>query len=437
MKPTTRAQKECLRLTARLTPLTAAERKWATKNVPYFAGFESYGKVKCMHCGTTFDYKGDETQRCPHCKRTLHVERSRKQSYDNIECFVLLDCVEQWQVMRYFHVITQTNKGCTKSTTRISEIMQRWLNSKGQYVILAKQRNVCFYNIRWVYDSEMVVHAVQPTHYINRIDEESFADMIVRKLHPALEHCKYERDMQLSVFHFIRAILTTPYAETLCKSGHKELFAYCAKHELFSNKHVMAAVRIALKNKYDIEKDITLWFDYLTYLTRFNKDLHNAAYVCPKDLHAAHDEYMHRYSRIMEQKRKREEQQRLIEKALQAQKDNEQYVKRMKRFMGLLITDGNIELHVLRDIAEFAEEAKAMGHCVLQNEYYSASRHPYSLILSAQVDGKRTETVEVSLDNFTIAQSRGHKNLPTKYHDKIVSLVNSNMQQIRKAAGVV
>ena len=55
-----------------------------------------------------------------------------------------------------------------------------------------------------------------------------------------------------------------------------------------------------------------------------------------------------------------------------------------------------------------------------------------SLILSATIDGKRIETVEVSLKTFEVMQSRGLNNSNTEYHDRIIRLVNENINLIRQ-----
>ena len=55
-----------------------------------------------------------------------------------------------------------------------------------------------------------------------------------------------------------------------------------------------------------------------------------------------------------------------------------------------------------------------------------------SLILSATIDGRRIETVEVSLKTFEVVQCRGLCNENTEYHERIIDLVNRNAHQIRK-----
>ena len=82
-----------------------------------------------------------------------------------------------------------------------------------------------------------------------------------------------------------------------------------------------------------------------------------------------------------------------------------------------------------RQVDEFYEEGKAMHHCVYANAYYNNEN---SLILSARIDERRIETVEVDLRTLKVVQSRGVCNSNTEYHDRIIKLVEDNAEQIRK-----
>ena len=70
-----------------------------------------------------------------------------------------------------------------------------------------------------------------------------------------------------------------------------------------------------------------------------------------------------------------------------------------------------------------------MHHCVFDSAYYLKKD---SLILSATIDGKRIETIEISLKTLKVIQSRGVCNKNTEYHDQIINLVNKNKRLIRK-----
>lgn len=104
-------------------------------------------------------------------------------------------------------------------------------------------------------------------------------------------------------------------------------------------------------------------------------------------------------------------------------------VKDKEKFFGIVITDGELFIQVLKSVTEFFEEGKSMHHCVFANEYYKKKD---SLILSAKVAGERKETIEVNLKTFSIVQSRSAFNKSSEYHARIIELMNKNMNLIRQ-----
>ena len=75
-----------------------------------------------------------------------------------------------------------------------------------------------------------------------------------------------------------------------------------------------------------------------------------------------------------------------------------------------------------------------MRHCVFNMEYYTK---PDSLVLSARDRaGNRIETIELSLTDFKVVQSRGICNRNTEYHDRIISLVNANAHKFAQASNM-
>ena len=87
---------------------------------------------------------------------------------------------------------------------------------------------------------------------------------------------------------------------------------------------------------------------------------------------------------------------------------------------------------MLGSVNEYLEESAALHHCCFASEYYLK---PNSLCLSARVNGERTETVELSLIDFRVMQSRGLCNSNTPYHDRIIRLVESNANLFRRQMG--
>ena len=181
------------------------------------------------------------------------------------------------------------------------------------------------------------------------------------------------------------------------------------------------SIRIAARNGYTV-KDASLWCDYLDTLRELGKDLHSPKYVYPENLREEHDRYMVKLNRLRAERRKAEQEAFIL-------KCEEAYQQAKARFFGLSFHDGKIRIHVLESVREFFDEGEAMHHCVYSNGYY---RKDDSLILSATLDGKRIETVEVSLSKLAVVQSRGVCNKNTSYHARIIDLVNRNMSLIQQ-----
>lgn len=109
--------------------------------------------------------------------------------------------------------------------------------------------------------------------------------------------------------------------------------------------------------------------------------------------------------------------------------DGIEYSKQKKRFFGLKMTDGSIDVVVLDTVKEFFIEGNVHQHCVFTNEYYKDKN---SLILSARKGEQRIATIEVDLKKCSIVQCRGFQNQQPEEYESILSIVNKNMQVIRK-----
>ena len=180
-----------------------------------------------------------------------------------------------------------------------------------------------------------------------------------------------------------------------------------------------ASVKICIRNGYTIS-DGSVWRDTIDLLRHFGKDTNSPKYVCPADLKAEHDKLVAK--RNLQRERERTEQQR--QKAIE---DEKNYLKAKGIFFGLVFSDSLICIKVIESVEEMVEEGRIMHHCV--GGYHNKAN---SLILSATIDGKRIETIEVSLKTLKVVQSRGVCNSNTEYHDRIIRLVEDNAGLIRQ-----
>ena len=180
-----------------------------------------------------------------------------------------------------------------------------------------------------------------------------------------------------------------------------------------------ASIKICIRNGYTIS-DGSMWCDTIDLLRHFGKDTNSSKYVCPTDLKAEHDKLVAKRNRQRERERTEQQRQRAIE-------DEKKYLKAKGIFFGLVFSDSLICIKVIESVEEMETEGRLMHHCV--GGYHNKAD---SLILSATIDGKRIETIEVSLTTLKVVQSRGVCNSNTEYHDRIIRLVEDNAGLIRQ-----
>ena len=317
--------------------------------------------------------------------------------------------------MRMYLLIAGMEKSYQASSS-VMEIGQYWWDERGRQSIVAVQRTMGHYIDSFAYYSPMAI----------RRDNEAYR-FVARcplcpkvKLSDTLKRNGFEgKCYDIAPTSLIPALLTDSRAETLMKAGRTEHLRYFLSRARTIDEY-WPAYKITLRRGYDI-MDIALWCDYVDMLRRLGKDTHNAYYVCPEDLQAAHDTAQ----RKLQAQQEKEAEARRRQKAM----ENEERFQALKApFFGVAFTDGTIQIRVLESVQEYIEEGQALHHCVFTNEYHLKEK---SLILSARIEGKRIETIEVSLETMQVIQCRGLMNQNTEYHERIIELVHQNMKQIQ------
>jgi hypothetical protein len=315
-----------------------------------------------------------------------------------------------------FLLVVGMEIGC-RANTSVIEIGHYWWNDAGRQALVAIQRTFGHYIDSFSFYSPMAI----------RNDSEAYRYVAYSQIYPKLKvtDTLYRNGFN-GEFHgiaptqLIPALLTDSRAETMMKAGrHKDLRHLLSRGKRLDN--YWNSYKLTLRHHYIIS-DIVLWCDYVDMLKRLGKDIHNPKYICPSDLRGEHDK---REAELRRQ-REREAMERKREKAIA---DEERFRELKSKFFGICFTDGTIQVHVLENVQEYIDEGAELHHCLFSNEYYLKEN---SLILSATIEGKRIETIEVSLDTLQVIQSRGVCNQNSPYHEQIVSLVNAHSQLIRE-----
>lgn len=328
------------------------------------------------------------------------------------------------------------------------EVMQVWLNTRtGKAIFLAKTH----YENQWLFDPDhnwVVINSGRKapryqTVYNYCKDTSGSGFWRDYSIHPALQQRGYtgidawdydyfvgneeefSRNGQFAysnnlITEFQKLILGTSDLEKLLKIfGMETTVRIHAIRDENIRQAYITALRIAKRHHYTIE-DQSLWDDMVISLHNLGKDVHNPFYVCPENLHEAHQKY---YGQWLRQCEKKAEQQR---RELAAKKEDI-VQERMQRFIDLLFQEQDIIIRPLITYNDYQQEGQSMHHCVIT--YFDRKN---SLILSARdQEHNRLATIEVDLSTLSIVQCRGIQNKKPDKYDTINSIVMEHMDDIK------
>lgn len=418
MKPHTAFQCRVTEASSRLKPLSEAQEKWAQRKIATHFSFRTQGHINvCSECGAKFDNdsKGKSVI-CPECRARLEIHETRKRIYSEKQVFSTLDTVDGLQVQRIYIQHSNYHRG-RKAEHKAVEIIRRWYDGNGNRAVEARRRSMGYYVDIFLYSTTI---ELKKDCYVYRTLANSYVAIGAKILPYFRKRGVKGRLPNVSPDKLFNGLVTDPRIETVLKSGNIKDLAYFLDHMDELGK-LWDSYKIARRNGYRIS-DISLWADLVKALEYCGRDIHNAHYVCPDNLKEAHDYWTERRSQIIGKERNR----KALEKAMQNEAD---FIRLKSKFFDLTISDGTIEIIVLDSIEAFKEEGDTMHHCVFSGSYYN---RPDSLVMSARIEGKRIETIEFSLTDMKILQSRAVCNGTSEYHDRIINLLNSNLHQIAR-----
>lgn len=428
MQPRTKKQIEVVDLSNRLQPLTATEENWAFKHCLFHQAFRTKKEVACLDCGHVWPSIAKvKAVVCPNCMNRLTVKDTRRTKDSQLEYASKLETHDGFQVIRIFQITGDYRVGRAAKLSTY-EVSRQFLKPGEKPEVVSRVKSFGYYNGD---------HFSGGLEIRNREGIRNKYDAVPYRVFPKPQVLPiYRRNgfrhsaHGCSVYELFTALEVSPRAETLLKAGQYPLLR--AK---VGNSHIggridryWSSIRICIRNNYSI-KHPGDWFDYLDILSYYGKDLNNPKYVCPDKFSEAHDYWVSKKSRDDEKRRAEAERRRAVEELRRETEDNKRYQKRVSAFIGIAFTKGPIKVKLLESVQDFIDEAEAHKHCVAANKYYN---RPESLVFSAKIGGKPIETVEVSLKDMKVVQSRGKHNSPSPHHEEIVTLVNSNIHVIRK-----
>lgn len=412
MKPTTLFQKKVTDLTPLLSPITEKHENWGTKNLFECHGVISRNKHVCLECNHVWKFEIESKKvSCPNCNNKLSMFGENSIIFHQREYFTLIQRVKDLQVVRFIFSV-KTMKKDKKPTYSYTEVMQHWINERGETVSLAKAVNgFSYYLDAWTLHSPMTIKLIPQETAKFKINPRKVYP--VKTVLPILKRNGFKSGVfDIAPQVLFTNILKDSIAETLLKAGQTNLLAYYIYRSNKIKKN-WKIIKICLKNNYDAV-DWQIWEDYIDLLKEFGKDLFNSKLVCPANLKQAHDFYMNLKS---------------DEKSMSDKELFEKYAKEKGKYFGLVFQENDIKISAIKTLGAFKKEGKALNHCLFKNKYFKKKD---SLILSARINNKPIETIEISLSKMEINQCRGLNNEATSYNERILNLVNKNIYKIRR-----
>lgn len=417
MKPRNKKQERILALSGQLRPLSNAQMQWALNHtINHFAYRLKNGKAVCLKCGHEWN-ANEGVCRCPNCGISLEVKTTKERVKKDKSYFNIITAKGGYQVIRMFLMSVELRKGMVAEPS-FQEIGQYWLDENGNATVVGLRRTIGWYVDSFDYCSKLEL----------RRDNDAFQFIADQWVYPRIKVTDTIKrngfdghTYDINPLTLFKELLTNPKAETLMKSGDVEMLRYLC-HSPFNADEIdfyWKSIKVAKRAGYEFE-DAQMWMDYIKMLERMGKDLHSPVLVAPQDLKTAHDLYSAKVER-QHIKAQREKDRK------KAEADETKFEELKGRYIGLVMTDGEIVIHTLNSVAEYYDEGSRQHICVGSAGYYLKEN---SLVFTAKIKGQTIATIEISLSDYSIIQCRAFANKVCKYQDRIAKIISDNTKMI-------
>ena len=417
MKPRNKKQERILALSGQLRPLSNAQMQWALNyTINHFAYRLKNGKAVCLKCGHEWN-ANEGVCRCPHCGISLEVKTTKERVRKDKSYFNIITAKGGYQVIRMFLMSVELRKGMVAEPS-FQEIGQYWLDENGNATVVGLKRTIGWYVDSFDYCSKLEL----------RRDNDAFLFIADQWVYPRIKVTDTIKrngfdghTYDINPLTLFKELLTNPKAETLMKSGDVEMLRYLC-HSPFNADEIdfyWKSIKVAKRAGFEFE-DAQMWMDYIKMLERMGKDLHSPVLVAPQDLKTAHD----LYSAKVERQRIKAQREKDRKKA---EADETKFEELKGRYIGLVMTDGEIVIHTLNSVAEYYDEGSRQHICVGSAGYYLKEN---SLVFTAKIKGQTIATIEISLSDYSIIQCRAFANKVCKYQDRIAKIISDNTKMI-------
>lgn len=431
-KPRTKLEHKIFNLSKTLPALTEKHELYGNDMVFWPNFTVSRKTICCLECGHKWKAENIKAKRhtCPSCNKHLHP-RYNESWMRTTGYMVVIDKCQGYQVLRFMFISKIMRKGQKPSFNHL-ESSQVWIAPDGTYSLLGAMRNSFGNNSGggWKYDQSEGLSCKQKSYYLNQCPYTPYVSTIYPKQKVIK---KLRRNGFKTTFHNLNPteaviqLLTDNRAETLLKLGYIKAFKKAVMYPKGVEKR-WNQLRIAIRHGYKIS-DYAMWDDYLDLLEYFKKDLHNPKFLCPDNLKEVHNKLMVKKKRITNELARRNREEQAEKRRQELEMWRVKYPEIRKTFLDFSIKHKNIEITVIKSVEQLKEESELLEHCAYINGYYGKEE---SLLLSAKVNGKIVETIEINTNRMEVVQNRGFDNKVTEYGDRILKLIQGKLPELQK-----
>lgn len=434
MKPKTKLQHTVVGISKTLKPLSKQQKDNAIANI-----FNKYGTIKyksliCLECahkwrdetilGQILKLKVNSKPfhfTCPSCQQKLRFV-DKATSYTFSDYFMEFDVKSDFQIVRIYYIQKILRKEI-KPQYFTHEVIQHFIGMNGKITSMAMPSHLSYYGDNWYGDLSIMKMNYTDVHYYATKGTIVGSHILPKpKFHPKIKRNGFNGSLHgISPQILFPLILRNNRAETLLKLKLFELLKIYSENQKYIDNY-WNTLKICFRNNYIIPKGRTKdYFDYLSMLEYFQRDLYSPKYVCPVDLNREHNKYNNKMRAI----RRKEE---LEELKLKMDEQQVKYHNSKSAYFDLCFTEGDITIRVLKEVKEFYMVGELLRHCIYENKYFDKKD---SLIFITTVNNKIVETSEVYISELKVEQSRGFENEPTEYTERICEILDNNMDKIR------
>ena len=345
MKPRNRFEKAVTASNMKLSTVSPKAIEWALGNIIAHIAFHTSGhNYTCGDCGAKFDHRGKgKSVCCPHCGHRLQVKDTLKRKKVQSAYFSSLEVVDGLQVQRVFLLRAVCRKGM-KLETSCMEVCRLWLNAGGRMAVTSRARTLGWYVDSFNWCTGIDLKLLSEVHWV-------ISDTYVYpryKVLPELRRngMKGRLPDDCHPARLMKALLTDSRIEMMMKSRYLQAVDYFVSRPLDLDTY-WQSYKVAARRHYR-PSDYGLWCDTVRLLEQCGKDIHNAKYICPKDLKTAHDHWL-------DKRNKAEEKRRTQDQIAKTKAKEADFYKEKPRYFGIVISDNDIEISVLDSIVSIQQ----------------------------------------------------------------------------------